>query len=193
MNTNQTKWYLDQAHCNIAFSVRHLMISHVKGNFKTFDASIITVDKDFTSAQIDLWINTASVNTGDEKRDAHLRSAEFFDVANHEQISFISNTIGQIDEHGMHEIWGDLSMKGITKNIKLMAKFGGVINDPWGNERAGFTISGSIHRKDWGLVWNDAMEFGSIVVGEDIDILCNLEMKIETKINAEMVLDESIV
>ena len=173
---NRTKWSLDRAHSEIAFKVRHLMIAHVKGTFKTFDASIYTNDKNFTAVEIDLWIDAASITTGDAKRDEHLKSADFFDVQNYKRITFNSSAIEKADANGNHELWGELTMKGITRNIKLMVQFGGTVNDPWGNERAGFTVSGKINRNDWGLKWNKIIEAGGLMVSEDVIISCEVEL-----------------
>lgn len=174
--TNQTKWSVDQTHSEISFKVRHLMIAHVKGEFKTFDASIYTTGKDFATATIDLWIDTDAITTGDTKRDEHLRSAAFFDVRNHKQISFSSSTIEKMDDEGNHELWGDLTMKGITKKIKLNVQFGGIVNDPWGNERAGFAVTGKINRIDWDLSWNATMETGGFMLSEEVSISCDVEL-----------------
>src|SRR5471030_2844902 len=119
----ENKWSLDQKHSEIAFKVRHLMIAHVKGSFKTFDASVYTSGKDFTTAEIDLWIDTASISTGNTDRDEHLKGVDFFDVQHHKQITFTSNTIEKGDEEGNHDLWGELTMKGITKKIKLSVEF----------------------------------------------------------------------
>jgi len=174
--TNRTKWSIDQSHSEIDFKVRHLMISHVKGSFKTFDASIYTTDKDFTTAEIDLWIDAASITTGEEKRDEHLKNADFFDVENHKQITFTSSTIEKAGKDGNHELWGELTMKGITKNVKLNVEFGGIINDPWNNEKAGFTVTGKINRSDWELTWNAAMETGGLMVSDEISISCEVQL-----------------
>ncbi|HEY5122991.1 MAG TPA: YceI family protein [Ignavibacteria bacterium] len=174
--TNETKWSIDQAHSEIAFKVKHLMISHVKGTFKTFDASIYTSAKDFSTAEIDLWIDASSITTGDEKRDEHLKSADFFDVQNNKQITFTSNTIGEPDKDDNHELWGELTMRGVSKNIKLNVQFGGMIKDPWGNERAGFTVTGKINRSDWGLIWNTLLETGGLMVSEEVIISCEVEL-----------------
>ena len=174
--TPQTKWTIDQAHCEIGFRVRHLMIAYVKGTFKTFDASIYTTSRDFTSAEIDLWIDPSSIDTGDTKRDEHLKSADFFDVNNHKQITFTSSTIGKPDTDGNHELWGELTMIDVTKNVKLNAQFGGIIKDPWGNEKAGFTISGKIKRSDWGFVWNANIETGGLMVSDEVTISCEIEL-----------------
>lgn len=187
--SKETKWSIDQAHSEITFKVKHLMISHTKGSFKTYDASIYTTDKDFSTAEIDLWIDTASITTGDAKRDEHLRSADFFDVAQHKQITFTASTVGKVVIDGTRELWGQLTMKGITKLIKLNVQFGGIANDPWGNEKAGFTVTGKINRSDWGLVWNAAIETGGFVVGEEISILCEIELTNIGDKNRAMVLE----
>jgi polyisoprenoid-binding protein YceI len=175
-STTRTKWSIDQAHSEISFKVRHLMIAHVKGGLKTFDASIYTEGKDFTTADIDLWIDASSITTGDEKRDEHLRSSDFFEVEKHKQITFTSSTMGKPDKDGNCELWGDLTMRGISKNIKLNVQFGGIIHDPWGNEKAGFNVTGKINRNDWGLVWNTAAEAGGVLVGEEVTINCEMEL-----------------
>lgn len=190
---NQTKWSIDQAHSVITFKVRHLMIANVKGSFKIFDASIYTSGKDFTTAQIDIWIDASSITTGDSKRDEHLKSADFFDVENHKQIAFTSGDFEKADAEGRQELWGELTMKGITKKIKLTVEFGGIIIDPWGNEKAGFTLTGTINRNDWGLVWNSTMETGGLLVGETVKISCEVELtnagKKELKMELQPVAD----
>jgi len=185
----KTKWSIDQAHSEIAFKVKHLMIAHVKGEFKTFDASIYTQEKDFSTAEIDLWIDAASITTGDAKRDEHLKSADFFDVETHKQITFTSNTIGEPDHAGNRDLWGDLTMRGITKNVKLNVQFGGTLNDPWGHEKAGFTVTGKINRTDFELFWNTPLEAGGIMVGEEVNILCEIELLNEGHKDLKMELD----
>jgi polyisoprenoid-binding protein YceI len=174
--TSKTKWSVDQAHTEIGFKVRHLMIAHVKGDFKTFDASIYTNAKDFKTAEIDLWIDPSSISTGDSKRDEHLKSADFFDVQNHKQITFTSSTMGKPDSDGNYELWGELTMVGITKNVKLNVQFGGFMKDPWGNEKSGFTVTGKINRSDWGLIWNASLETGGIMVSDEVTIVCEVEL-----------------
>lgn len=171
---NETRWSIDQTHSEITFKVGHLMIAHVTGSFKKFDANIYTKQKDFITAEIDLCIDASSLTTWDIKRDEHLKSMNFFDVEHHKQITFISNTIGKTDKEGNHELWGELTIKGITKNIKLNVQFGGIINDPWGNEKAGFSVNGTINRSDWGLEWNS--EKGGFMIGDEITISCEVEL-----------------
>lgn len=191
--TNDTKWSIDPAHSEIAFKVKHLMIANVRGEFKSFDADIHTTGLDFTTAEVDVWIDASSITTSDEKRDEHLKNSDFFDVLNHKEISFTASTISKADESNMHELWGELTIKGITKSIKLNVVFGGVIHDPWGNDRAGFHVTGTINRKDWGLNWNTAIEMGGVMVGEEVNIICELQLVSQKKEDAamEMELEES--
>ena len=174
--SNDIKWSIDQTHSEINFKVRHLLISNVRGLFKTFDASIYTSGKDFKTAVIDLWIDTDSITTGDAKRDEHLRSADFFDTENFKQINFVANTMEAAGPDGNHDLWGELTMKGITKNVKLSVAYGGIMKDPWGNEKAGFTVTGVINRTEWGLVWNTTLETGGFMVSDDIYIEADIQL-----------------
>ncbi len=172
----KTKWLIDTAHSEIGFKVRHLMISNVSGRFKQFDASIYTTGEDFMSAEIDFWLDPSSLDTRDAKRDAHLTSADFFDVENYKQINFKANSFINQDNDGHYEMHGDLTIKGITKRIILNVEFGGLMKDPWGNHKAAFSISGKINRKDWGLNWNAALETGGVLVSEEIWIVCDVQL-----------------
>jgi polyisoprenoid-binding protein YceI len=170
------KWGIDPVHSEIAFKVKHLMITNVKGEFKEFDASIYTTGEDFMTSEIDFWMNPASVDTGDAKRDEHLKSPDFFDVENFKQISFTGNTYEKVDNDGSYILYGDLTIKGIKKQVKLDVEFGGVMKDPWGNEKAGFSVNGKINRKDWGLNWNAALEAGGVLVSDDVIISCEVQL-----------------
>ncbi|MBK8568175.1 MAG: YceI family protein [Saprospiraceae bacterium] len=176
--SEQIKWSIDQAHSEIAFKVRHLMISQIRGVFKVFDASIYTTGKDFTNAEIDIWMDTSSVSTGDAGRDEHLKSEDFFNAEIYPQIRFTASTMQKSDAPGpgMYEVWGELTMVGITKRIKLELHFGGLANDPSGKERAGFSVKGTINRKDWGLEWNTVLEAGGLVVSDEVAISCDVEL-----------------
>jgi len=176
MSEEKTKWVLDAAHSEIGFKVKHLMLTNVKGEFKTFEASIYTTGDDFMSAEIDFWLDPASVDTRSADRDGHLKSADFFDVENHKQINFVANTYEAVDNDGSYELHGDLTIKGITHRIKLDVEFGGVMTDPWGNKKAGFTINGKINRKDFGLNWNAALEAGGVLVSEEVRISCEVQL-----------------
>jgi len=171
----KTKWVIDPAHSEIAFKVKHLMITNVKGVFKEFEASIYTTGNDFLTAEVDFWMNPASVDTGDEKRDEHMRSADFFDVESHKEITFTGNSYEKKGDD-TYELWGDLTIKGITKRIKLDVEFAGVMKDPWGNEKAGFSINGKINRKDWGLNWNAVLEAGGVLVSDTVNISCEVQL-----------------
>jgi polyisoprenoid-binding protein YceI len=170
------KWLLDTSHSDISFKIRHLMIANVKGGFKIFDASIYTLNDDFTTAEVDLWIDVTSIYTGDAKRDEHLKSADFFDAENHRQITFVSSGLEATSENNTYKLWGDLTIKGITKRIELDVEYGGTMKDPWGNQKAGFTVTGSINRKDWELRWNTPLETGGLMLGDEIRILCEVEL-----------------
>ena len=172
----KTKWGIDPIHSEIGFKVKHLMVTNVRGTFKEFDASVYTTGEDFMSAEIDFWLNPASVDTGDEKRDAHLRSADFFDAENFKEINFTADSYENVDNDGSYELYGNLTIKGITKQVKLDVEFGGVVKDPWGNHRAAFTINGKINRKDWGLNWNTALEAGGVLVSEGVSISCEVQL-----------------
>ena len=172
----KTKWGIDPTHSEIAFKVKHLMITNVKGVFKEFEASIYTTGEDFMTSEIDFWMNPASVDSGVADRDAHLKSADFFDVENFKQIHFLGNTYEKVDNDGSYTLYGDLTIKDITRQIKLDVEFGGLMKDPWGNEKAGFSINGKINRKDFGLVWNATLEAGGVLVSDDVRISCEVEL-----------------
>lgn len=170
------KWVIDPAHSEIGFKIKHLMISNIRGKFNDFEASIYTTGDDFMTAEVDCWLDVASVDTNDAERDKHLRSADFFDAERFPQISFVKNSVENVDNDGSYELWGDLTIKGITKRIKLDVEFGGIVKDPWGNEKAVFTVNGKVNRKDWGLNWNAVLETGGILVGEDVRICCEVQL-----------------
>ena len=172
----KVKWGIDPVHSEIAFKIKHLMITNVKGVFREFEASIYTTGEDFMTSEIDFWMNPGSIDTGDLKRDEHLKGADFFDIENHKEITFLGNTYEKVDNDGSYELYGDLTIKGITKRIKLDVEFGGVMKDPWGNEKAGFSINGKINRKDWGLTWNGALEAGGVLVSDEVRISCEVQL-----------------
>ena len=170
------KWAIDPLNSQIGFRVKHLMFTNVRGSFKEFDASIYTTGEDFTTAEIDLWINPASIDTGNEKRDEHLKSTDFFEVEKFREINFMADSLLEVDKDGNYELYGALTLKGISRQIKLNVEFGGLRKDPWGTDRALFTINGKINRKDWGLNWNAALETGGVLVSEDVWISCEVQL-----------------
>jgi polyisoprenoid-binding protein YceI len=171
-NQTKTKWTLDPAHSELAFKVKHLMISNIKGVFKKFTAEI--EGEDFTSSQAKVTIDASSVFTNDEGRDGHLKGAEFFDVENHKEISFFSTSFQHVGEDN-YKLTGVLTMKGVSKPVILDVEFGGINKDPWGNEKAGFSVSGKINRKEWGLNWNAALEAGGVLVSDEVRINAELQ------------------
>jgi polyisoprenoid-binding protein YceI len=169
-----TTWQIDASHSTIEFAVKHMMISTTKGRFSKVDGEIKLDDGDFTKSSVAVNIDVNSIDTHDEKRDEHLRSADFFDAANHETITFVSTNVSQLkgDEF---ELTGDLTIRGITKPIVLKATSEGTGTSPWGSEVAAFTAKGEIDRKEFGLTWNVALETGGILVGDKIKL--NLEVE----------------
>ncbi|MDF1674740.1 MAG: YceI family protein [Vicingaceae bacterium] len=165
--TAKTKWVLDPTHSELVFKVKHMMITNVKGEFKDF--SIEVDGEDIFKSNVNVTINTLSIDTNNEDRDNHLKSADFFDAENHKKLTFKSTSFTQEDDDE-YELKGILTIKGISKEVKLDVEFGGVSKDPWGNEKAGLSISGKINRKDWGLNWNAALETGGVLVSEDVKI-----------------------
>lgn len=172
----KTKWVIDPAHSEIGFKVKHLMITNVKGQFKEFNSDIYTVGEDFITSDIDFRINPSSVDTGDAKRDEHLKSGDFFDASNFNEISFKGNSFEKVGNEGGYTLFGDLTMKGIKKPVRLDVEFGGVMKDPWGNEKAGYTINGKINRKDWGLNWNAALETGGMLVSDEVKLSMDVQL-----------------
>lgn len=167
-----TKWTLDPSHSELLFKVKHLMISNVKGEFKTFEAEIN--GEDFAASKAEVKIDATSIFTNNTDRDNHLRSADFFDTDQFPTISFVSTSFTKKTEDE-YELVGDLTMKGITKSLTLKAEFGGIAQDPWGNTKAGFTVTGKLNRKDWGLNWNAALEAGGVMVSEEVSIQAEVQ------------------
>ncbi|MES2565853.1 MAG: YceI family protein [Bacteroidota bacterium] len=174
----KTSWAIDHTHTTIEFKVKHLMISNVKGSFMDFGADIYTDGNDFTTCEIDFWLNPASIQTGDSNRDAHLKSAEFFDVAKYKKILFVGESMVRKDKIDSYELFGELTIKGISKKIKLNVDFGGNATDR-GTEKVGFSTTGSINRSEWGLIWNTSLESGGLLVSDEILINCDLELSKE--------------
>lgn len=172
----KTKWSIDPAHSEIGFKVKHLMFSNVRGRFNDFDASIYTNGNDFKAAEIDVRIKADSVDTGIEQRDAHLRSADFFDAGQFNELSFTSTSLVAAERAGHFSLFGELTMRGKKKPIILDVEFGAFVKDPWGAEKALFTIDGKINRKDWGLNYNTALEAGGVLVSEDVWIHCEVQL-----------------
>lgn len=168
-----TNWALDPAHSELQFKVKHLMITTVTGSLKSLNASLTSPSDDFEDASVKFEAETASIDTGNTDRDNHLKSGDFFDADQFPKITFESTSLEKDDED--YKLKGNLSIKGITKPVKLEVEFGGIATDPWGNTKAGFTISGKINRTDFGLTWNAALETGGVMVSEEVKILGELQ------------------
>ncbi|MDB5273797.1 MAG: YceI family protein [Chitinophagaceae bacterium] len=164
------KWNLDAAHSEVGFKVKHLMINNVKGKFNTFNVELQSDSDDFKSSSISFTADVASIDTSNEQRDQHLKSGDFFDTEKFPQITFKST------KYDGKELVGELTIRDVTKPVKLDVDFGGIAKDPWGNTKAGFTVTGKINRKDWGLNWNAALETGGVLVSEEVSILAEIQL-----------------
>lgn len=169
------KWTVDQAHSAIGFEVKHMMVSKVKGSFESYTADVEAADlSDLTTASILFKIDVASINTRNEDRDNHLKSADFFDAESHSTIDFKSTNITKDGED--YKVTGDFTIKGVTQPVTFDVEFGGKGTNPWGVEVYGFEAEAKINREEFGLTWNAALETGGVLVGKDIKIKVELEV-----------------
>ncbi len=171
----KTQWSIDPAHSEIHFKVKHMMITTVTGKFEKFTGGAETDGDDFEGASIHFSAETGSVNTNAPDRDTHLRSGDFFESEKYPNLSFQSTSMRKKSDDE-YELTGNLTIKDVTKPITLKAEFGGVGKDPWGNTKAGFSLSGKIHRPDFGLTWNAALETGGLLVSEDVKLLAEVQL-----------------
>ncbi|MFN0255961.1 YceI family protein [Pedobacter ureilyticus] len=168
-----TKWALDPTHSELQFKVKHLMITTVTGNIKSFQAELGSEGDDFTNANISFSGDINTIDTGNGDRDGHLKSGDFFDAEKFPAITFKSTNVEK--DGSDYIVNGNLTIKDVTKAVKLNAEFGGIATDPWGNTKAGFTLSGKINRTEFGLTWNAALETGGVMVSEEVKILGELQ------------------
>jgi len=168
----KTKWVTDPAHSELMFKVKHMMITNVKGEFRKFQAEID--GEDLTKSPVKVTIDASSIFTNEDTRDNHLKSADFFDVENHKELLFESTSFEKVDDDD-YKLNGMLTIKGVSKEVTLDVEFGGVNKDPWGNEKAGFSLEGKINRKDWGLNWNAALETGGVLVSDQVRISAEVQ------------------
>jgi polyisoprenoid-binding protein YceI len=168
-------WKIDNAHSLVEFSVRHMMISTVRGRFERFSGTVEFNENDPTASSVDVQIEAASINTNESQRDNHLRSADFFDAEKFPYLSFKSTRVEKIDENN-GRIYGDLTIRDISHPVVLETEYNGQAKSPWGSTSAGFTANTKINRKDWNLVWNQALETGGMLVGDEIKIHIELEI-----------------
>lgn len=169
------KWVVDPSHSEVAFKVKHLMITTVTGYFKNFNLEVETENEDFeTAKKIEFTADIDSISTNNEQRDTHLKSSDFFNAEEHGQLKFIGNSYEKKgDKEALH---GDLTIRGVTKPVTVNVEFGGIVTDPYGQTKAGFTVNGKISRKDFGLTWNAVTEAGSIVVSDDIKLHAEIQL-----------------
>ena len=170
MKTNvKTKWNVDAAHSEVGFKVKHMMISTVSGHFSDFDASVETDQENFVGAQFRFSAQIDSISTKNTDRDAHLKSDDFFNAAQYPELTFTSKSFDG------SKMTGDLTIRDVTREVSLDVEFNGVAVDPYGQTKAGFEISGSVNRKDFGLNWNAVTEAGSIVVSDNVRLIVDLQ------------------
>jgi polyisoprenoid-binding protein YceI len=172
----KTSWQIDPAHSKIGFTVSHLVISEVEGQFKKVDAKLVSINPDFTDSQIEFSADVNSIDTENEDRDKHLKSADFFDAAKHDKIKFVSKSFKKVSGNN-YKLTGDLTIKGVTKPVVLDVVYGGTAKDPYGNTKAGFKVTGKVNRKDYGLTWNALTEAGGAVVGDEVNLIGKLELQ----------------
>lgn len=171
---NTTKWAVDPTHSEIGFKVKHMMFTNVSGQFANFTAEAQTNGDSFDDAKFSFSGDINSVSTGNADRDGHLQSADFFDAAQFPKLTFESTSFTKKSE-GEYKLEGNLTVHGVTKPVTLDAEFGGIAKDPWGNTKAGFSITGKLNRKDFGLTWNSALETGGVLVGEEVKLAIELQ------------------
>jgi polyisoprenoid-binding protein YceI len=170
-----TKWLIDPSHSEIQFKVKHLMITTVTGYFSQFSLEVETEREDFTKASYIVFkADINSINTNNEQRDTHLKSPDFFDATNFSQIEFTGTTFEKASSN--YRLHGNLTIRTVTKPVTLQVEFGGIVKDPYGQTKAGFTVEGKISRKEFGLTWNAVTEAGSVVVSDEIKIHCEVQL-----------------
>jgi polyisoprenoid-binding protein YceI len=169
-------WNIDPDHSSVGFSIRHLMVSNVKGNFDKFSGTVDLDDKNITASKVTATIDASSIDTRVQKRDDHLRSPDFFDVAKYPEITFVSKRWSRAS-NGKLKVSGDLTMHGVTRAVVLdVAPFSKESRDPWGNTRRGTTATATINRKDFGIDWNKSLDTGGLMIGDQVEISLEIEM-----------------
>jgi polyisoprenoid-binding protein YceI len=168
------RWEIDSSHSSMHFSVRHLVIAKVRGSFARWSGTLQVPDGDFLRATVDVTIDASSIDTGVADRDTHLKSADFFDVARYPELRFVGKRV-QPRSGADIDVVGDLTIKGVTREVVLRVEQHGQAKDPWGNVRAAFTAKTSIDRKDFGLMWNQVLETGGVLVGDRVETEAEIE------------------
>ena len=171
----QGTWNIDKTHSNVSFSVEHLVISEVTGKFGSFEGEIVSTSEDFIGSTVNFTIDANSVDTDNDRRDGHLKGDDFFGAKEYPKITFKGKSLEQVDGK-KYKLKGDLTIRDVTKSVELDVKYGGTITDPRGNIKAGFKITGMINRFDYNMKFDAAMEAGGLVVGEEVEFVCNVEV-----------------
>lgn len=171
-----TTWTIDNMHSEVLFKVKHLVISTVTGSFKSFNGAASFEGDNFESAKIQFSIDTNSVDTNQAQRDAHLKSADFFDAEQFPSIDFESTSVSKIDDEN-YLVIGNLTIKGVTKEVEVNAEFGGTEKDSYGNQKIGFEVTGTVNRKEFGLTYNAITETGGLAIGENIKLVANIQLQ----------------
>ncbi len=175
-NAQTTKWIVDDTHAKLGFKVTHFGISETEGKFTKFTGAVLSDKPDFSDSKIDLTIEVSSVDTDNEQRDTHLKSADYFDVAKYPQIIFKGKSLKPVSKN-KYKLIGDFTMHGVTKEVTLDVVYRGTVPlDPFGNTKAGFKINGLIDRTQWGLNWTGKLAGGDLLVGNDVELECNIEL-----------------
>jgi len=165
-----TTWHIDPAHTQVGFAVRHMMFATVRGQFSTVRGELRIDDENPERSEVEVHIEAASIDTRNEQRDAHLRSADFFDVENHPELVFVARGFERVGER-QYRVAGDLTIRGTTREVVLDAEETGRGRDPWGQQKLGFTATATINRRDFGLTWNQALETGGVLVSDEVQII----------------------
>lgn len=177
------KWEIDSSHSGIHFSVRHMVVAKVRGQFARWSGTILAPDGDLSRGQVKVVIDATSIDTGVADRDTHLKSADFLDVAHHPELTFNSTRVEDLGEN-KYRVLGDLTIRGITREAELDVEYAGNVQDPWGNERSGFSARTAIERKGFGLTWNTVLEAGGVMVGDRINVEIEVEAVNQTAAKA---------
>jgi len=173
-NAQTTKWNNDPTHSSIKFTVSHLTVSEVEGRFKSFSGTIESPTADFNNAQVAFSAEVPSITTDDDTRDKHLKSDDFFNAEKYPKMTFKSTSFKKV-KNNIYSLEGDLTIRDVTKKVKFVVLYGGIMVDPWGNTKAGFKATGKVSRKEYGLKWNTLTEAGGAVVGDEVNIILNME------------------
>lgn len=168
-------WHVDPSHVEAGFAVRHLMISTVKGRFSGISGRVTVTGDDFATASVEATIDVNTIDTREPKRDEHLRSADFFDVARFPTMTFRSRRVDRSTKNH-YRLIGDLTIRDVTREVVFDVMGEGLVRDPWGSERAGFSATAVLNRKDFGLTWNVALETGGVLVGDDVKLSIDVEL-----------------